>query len=416
MKTNTLFKNKTIKFLLLCIIFKNVKSDVNSYGYCDISKEICQDDKTNDKHEKFLFYDVNPPEGFNLRRDVYMRFAIMLSEAQKHGKKLNWKLVLPPWFNLYHWKSKKQAQTPLPWSQFFDITSLQAYAPVIEIDEVFRMYSKNFLNIDSLYILQNYDDPFENGVFDDKWEISEDCHYNGQYWGYNNITVNEVICVKFQGKISMLWEIASMHSANNKIMFAHGEIPLHDTYGTKPYWDCRKSMKFSQKLIDAASKFISKNFNCNSSRCDNYISIHWRRQDFARYRTNDVPSTEGTSKQIHKTIIDKSLKTEKIFIASDATVTEKNNLEKQLNILGYKVYFYKPNKKELDEYKDGGVAIIEQIICSRGSYFIGTHESTFSFRIQEEREILRFDSSTTFNRLCPDKGPCERPSKWTIVS
>lgn len=65
---------------------------------------------------------------------------------------------------------------------------------------------------------------------------------------------------------------------------------------------------------------------------------------------------------------------------------------------------------------DGQLAVVDQIICSHAKYFIGTHESTFSFRIQEEREILGFPSRTTFNRLCGDNSEnCERPSIWKIV-
>jgi hypothetical protein len=40
--------------------------------------------------------------------------------------------------------------------------------------------------------------------------------------------------------------------------------------------------------------------------------------------------------------------------------------------------------------KDGGIAIIDQLIASHAKYFIGSYESTFSFRIQEEREIMGF--------------------------
>lgn len=69
----------------------------------------------------------------------------------------------------------------------------------------------------------------------------------------------------------------------------------------------------------------------------------------------------------------------------------------------------------INKYKDGGVAIIEQIVCSHARHFIGTHESTFSFRIQEEREIIGFPVSSTFNRLCGSNKNCEKPSKWLIV-
>lgn len=76
---------------------------------------------------------------------------------------------------------------------------------------------------------------------------------------------------------------------------------------------------------------------------------------------------------------------------------------------------YKPSKNVINKYKDGGVAIIEQIICSYGRHFIGTHESTFSFRIQEEREIIGFPISSTFNRFCGTNVKCEKPSQWTVV-
>lgn len=82
----------------------------------------------------------------------------------------------------------------------------------------------------------------------------------------------------------------------------------------------------------------------------------------------------------------------------------------------YKVFRYIPSKAVYEEYGDGGVAIIDQIICSHARYFIGTHESTFSFRIQEEREILGFSEYTTFNRLCGDQEEdCDAPSVWKIV-
>lgn len=82
----------------------------------------------------------------------------------------------------------------------------------------------------------------------------------------------------------------------------------------------------------------------------------------------------------------------------------------------FNVFRYTPTKRVIDEYGDGGVAIIDQIICSYARYFTGTHESTFSFRIQEEREILGFPIHTTFNRLCGDEEEnCLPPSVWKIV-
>lgn len=82
----------------------------------------------------------------------------------------------------------------------------------------------------------------------------------------------------------------------------------------------------------------------------------------------------------------------------------------------YKVFRYTPTESVSKEYGDGGVAIIDQIVCSYARYFTGTHESTFSFRIQEEREILGFPVHMTFNRLCGDEEEdCQPPSAWKIV-
>lgn len=128
------------------------------------------------------------------------------------------------------------------------------------------------------------------------------------------------------------------------------------------------------------------------------------------------------AKQIRKLLRKFNLK--RLFIASDTTNAEFNELKTYLK--GFNVFRYEPNESELIKYKDGGVAIIDQIICSHAFYFIGTYESTFTFRIQEEREILGFYPNTTFNRLCSESYDpsttadeanfkCEESSKWLIV-
>ncbi|XP_068625871.1 GDP-fucose protein O-fucosyltransferase 2 [Battus philenor] len=408
------FMLKIVNFVVIyTFLFIGTAGENVDEGFCSIESKSCGN---NDSELRYLFYDVNPPEGFNLRRDVYMRFAIMLAEAQKSGRRLNWRLVLPPWHRLYHWKSQKYNSKPMPWNTFFNMDSLKSYAPVMDLHELFSKTIAMKFEIDRLYVLHNYENAFENGVFDEKWETVDDCKYDGNFWGYKNITAKEVECVNFQGKISMLWELVTQHPADKYVMFSHGEIPLHDTYGTKAYWDCRKSMVFNDDLVRIAKNFMSQFLKCKKEKCTSYVAIHWRRQDFVHSRYNDIPSIHGTAQQVHKAIVDFTPNVNKVFVATDASTKEKEKLDNELRNLGYKVYFYKPNNKDIELYKDGGVAIIEQIICSHAAYFIGTHESTFSFRIQEEREILGFDSSTTFNRLCPDSGKCEKPSKWTIVN
>lgn len=383
-------------------------------GQCDLNTGVCEDEgdvQIRDlDRKKLLFYDVNPPEGFNLRRDVYMRFAILLAEAQKRGEKLDWQLVLPPWGYLFHWRSESYSGNAKPWSKFFNVTSLGLYAPVIELHDIMQNSGRYGYKIDSLYILQNYDDPFKNGDFRDKWNVLGPCEYEGYYWGYHNITAKRVICVQFQGSIEQLWEIIERRPKDRKVMFSHGEIPLHSSYGTKSFWDCRKSMQFNSALIEEANSYIVKKFNCTKTKCSNFLSIHWRLQDF--YRADRSTSSKRTAEQIDQTVRNKLLDIQDVFIASDGTHMELKSLKAELKMLGYKSYTYVP---EVTVYTDGQMAIIEQIICSRSAYFIGTHESTFTYRIQEEREILGFNSDTSFNSLCPDVGECEKPARWTIV-
>lgn len=50
--------------------------------------------------KRYILYDVNPPEGFNLRRDVYVRVAVFLRRLIERDKEFQWQLVLPPWGNI----------------------------------------------------------------------------------------------------------------------------------------------------------------------------------------------------------------------------------------------------------------------------------------------------------------------------
>lgn len=84
---------------------------------------------------RYLLYDVNPGEGFNLRRDVYMRVTNLVKELNKEEP---WVLVLPPWGRLYHWKSPDLEQIKIPWSTFFDLPSLREHVPVIEFEEYLK--------------------------------------------------------------------------------------------------------------------------------------------------------------------------------------------------------------------------------------------------------------------------------------
>lgn len=100
----------------------------------------------------------------------------------------------------------------------------------------------------------------------------------------------------------------------------------------------------------------------------------------------------------------------------EPSFTEFKDLKAYLRAIN--VYKYKAHSKVLQEQLgDGGVAIIDQIICSNARKFIGTYESTFTYRIYEEREILGFTRESTFNTLCKfddDFTDCRQNSVWPI--
>lgn len=389
---------------------------------------------------RYLLYDVNPPEGFNLRRDVYMRLAIFVQNLKKEG---NWKLVLPPWGQMYHWQSSNVGeQRKLPWRMFFDVPSLQKFAPVIEMEEFLANVSKGKATIEEVYVLQHYKDMWDEGrEWKDRWDV-ERCAdsipytkvgkvFKGPFWTYDNVTAQKVACLSFQGHASLLKDLLKTNKAKS-VMIDHAEVALHDSYGDRIYWEARRSMRFAQHLVDIANTFRKERLQSsdeqegiqrpNDWRKETlqviagggpYLAVHLRRKDFLWGRSKEVPDLQFAAKQLEERMEKLQLKT--IFIASDAPKPEFAELKTHLS--QYKVLRFEPTPTMKFQIKDGGVAIVDQIICSHARYFIGTYESTFSFRIQEEREILGFPKNMTFNRLCgrQEGTPCAQPTQWPIV-
>ncbi|VDO32397.1 unnamed protein product [Haemonchus placei] len=154
-----------------------------------------------------------------------------------------------------------------------------------------------------------------------------------------------------------------------------------------------------------ASSFREENRNRRAVGGD-YICAHWRRRDFVRAHGKELPSIEGTAKQLNE--LCKRWAVSRIFLATDAYDAEVDQLAKLVTV---PVFRY-----QNADLLDGAVAIVDQWICAHARAFTGSYVSTFSYRIQEDREILGFPPNTTFNRLCPDDvHDCEQPAKWTIV-
>lgn len=403
-----------------------------------VSNQVVVECDTGD-NSRYLLYDCNPGEGFNLRRDVYIRIANLVKYLNTNER---WTLVLPPWGGIrYHWKEWNLEQSKIPWSKFFDIESLRRHIPVMEYEDYVEKMGEAV--IDELWYLQGYDEEtdFDNWVdkVDEKpcidppvYESDDEGKIRGWFWGYEETYAKKFKCVSVQGVAKIISNSLKKNTSATSIMLDRGENLIHDVYGGKDYWDARRSMVFSKELRDIAKEFRERYLNSTddkdscvlpddwtkNERQDNsavggpYIAAHVRRKDFMRAREGHIATLKKVAQDLIK--ISKEYDTKTIFIASDGTENEMKELKKYLSSLNMVRYI--PNASEEKKLKKGGVAIIDQIICSHARYFIGSYESTFSFRIAEEREIMGFSPACTYNRFCADEETdCEQPNRWKIA-
>ncbi|XP_059503047.1 GDP-fucose protein O-fucosyltransferase 2 isoform X2 [Stegostoma tigrinum] len=386
------------------------------------------------QQRRYLLYDVNPPEGFNLRRDVYLRMAGLVGTLLKSE---DWVLVLPPWGHLYHWQSEGLKQVRIPWSLFFDVPSLNKNIPVIEHEQFIAESGGPF--IQQIYVLQGYAEGWTEGYWEEKvdeqicieglpYRNDEQGFYRGWFWGHEETRGLSVACISVQGSASIMVPVLLKNTTAHCYAGTKTE-KLESSAGLVASM-ARRSMVFAKYLRMAGDEFRATYLNSTdeldktvynedwtrmkvklgTARGGPYLGVHLRRKDFIWGHREDIPSIKGTAEKINNLM--KELKLNKVFVATDADEDEVNELKRLLpNMLRFE-----PTQEELQLYKDGGVAIIDQWICAHARYFIGTSVSTFSFRIHEEREILGFDPKTTYNRFCGDaEMECEQPTHWKIV-
>lgn len=398
-------------------------------------------DDSSSPNKRYLLYDCNPGEGFNLRRDVYIRMANLAKDLRKDKPDQDWVLVLPPWGRIrYHWQERGTEQSKIPWKKFFNVESLSLHVPVMEFEDYVEEIGEP--KVDEVWYLQRPSDAFKDGKFVEtirEEECNDPAAYTsdnegkirGWFWGYEETYAKKFKCVSVLGTSKILIKPLNGENTTAQSVFVdRGESVMHDMFGGKDYWDARRSMVFAAELQKEAADFRAKYLDSDDER-DNthrppewntpkikagtalggpYIGAHMRRKDFLYARKEAVPTIEMTAKILKDLMI--KYEVNKIFVASDGTQEEKE----QLKELVPEIVMYEPSKKKEKKLKKGGVAIIDQIICSHAKYFIGSKESTFSFRIQEEREIMGFARDMTFNRICGqgEDEDCEQPNKWKI--
>lgn len=423
-----------ILLLLLCVHQCQGHSNENLYQAKDNLP-----DYGPSKPTRYLLYDVNPGEGFNLRRDVYMRVANLVKFLNEDEP---WVLVLPPWGRLYHWQSHEiPLQSKISWKHFFDINSLALHAPVMEFEDYIKAMGNK---VERLFYLQRFKGGWTK--WEEKMEIC-DCveepkyhqlangKWRGQFFGYEDFVADKFDCMSTQAYLLTFKPFLMKNITDRSVFLDRAESMIHGQYSewSREWWTARRSMVFAKPLRDIGDKF-RKEFldsdnisdktelevwtnmkrNHGDAKGGPYIALHFRRKDYLYAHGKEVPSLENAAKQVLKYLKKYNLK--KLFLATDAPNEEAEEFMNILKKSQIKTYRYRPSIDNLKELKDGGVAIIDQYICAHARVFIGSYVSTFTFRIHEEREILGFKQEATFNRLCGDEEgeECEQPTKWDI--
>uniref|UniRef100_A0A8D8JPF0 GDP-fucose protein O-fucosyltransferase 2 n=1 Tax=Culex pipiens TaxID=7175 RepID=A0A8D8JPF0_CULPI len=457
-------KSKWPLVALVCLFLRTEAIDYRSWRcepyefFLDFYR-CCSESKLSERSESswtpttYVLYEVNPSEGFNLRRDVYIRMAVFMRGLRRMPGWENTKLVLPPWSELHHWRSNTINQRNLTWGHFFDLESMRKFTEVIEAEQFFREFerwstgngrheARKAVSINEYYRLTHFDDMFENGVFVDKFEqtpctkaLTKDAP--GFMRLHATFEIDEFYCVRFQGAATLLYSMFKKFGPEKQpeirtIFVGNAEVVLHDHWGNVDYWEARRSMRFSKTLVSIADEFRLHNFNSSNERDrvqrpaswtderpyrkakgGDFLCAHLRRADFLYGRDKTTPTLHSAAAQIKKKLLELGLR--KVYISSDCPGMEFNDLKNYLR--RFKVVRFTPESRaQMDQLKDGGVAIIDQIICSQARYFIGTYESTFTYRIYEEREILGFPRDLTFNTFCKHEEAtnCEKNAVWPI--
>lgn len=218
----------TISFLFSLTLSHEIEScDINEIflvkrTFCAKKDEVGMSDGETGDEAVFVLYSVNPVEGFNLRRDVYLRMAIFLKNLRKVKGYSKAQLVLPVFHHLYHWKSHFR-QSNMFWNHFFDLQSLKLFTNVIDMWEFFDIlsyqYRRPIVDITEVYVLQQFETMFESGVFVDKFEetaCTRNEYDNYHFLEYYNITERTITCLSFQGSASLLVDVLEEYKDKHK--------------------------------------------------------------------------------------------------------------------------------------------------------------------------------------------------------
>ncbi|KAF8572297.1 hypothetical protein P879_00123 [Paragonimus westermani] len=332
--------------------------------------------------DNYILYDVFQGEGFNLRRDVYIRMAnlvrLLRRNAFDYGSDIsNWTLVLPPWGPLPHWMAAynqfdrklkgESGEVPradfigIPWSQYFDLSSLSQVLPVLEFSDFLRSIQNAHpdtvptvdlalhLIPDPVFGLSQKErgvkfcaDPIRNLYT--TFPSSQDPPFHlfphlSSDWGLEVLFAARYDCITGDLEVKLLapfiGRLINESKGNTRIRSiyvnsAESIIHGHFSEWSKEYWTVRRSMVFSLHLRQLGDDFRMRALNSsdipdrtlppspvpgrtNSSHWlrphwplapaigGPYVAVHWRCGDYVSASANpwaNTPSPELLAEQI----------------------------------------------------------------------------------------------------------------------
>eukprot|EP00457_Paulinella_chromatophora_P005614 gb/GEZN01005631.1/.p1 GENE.gb/GEZN01005631.1/~~gb/GEZN01005631.1/.p1 ORF type:complete len:520 (-),score=89.83 gb/GEZN01005631.1/:218-1558(-) len=386
--------------------------------------------------------------------------ATLLLQLQASDPSSKWLLVLPRFHNTVHWGYG----TSYPWSDFFDLTAMQAVMPVLEVSEFLSVLSHlnqiSHLNqrgpadetVDDRNPRQQHNSnnkqPYkekekkkeeeETGGTEQLYLIDYILHLSplreytqhgewqslvagakprvcpdealqlypngpggwlsGEFWG-TGLQAKEIACFDHMGSPYLL--IPHILSRPGRTFFIdqakQTSHHCYDQHYSTEWWQIRRSMAYASHLRTAAEAFwIDMGL---SSRP--YLAVHLRRGDFVVH--SKAPALEEAVESIRAardafTSRLQSVSAGVVLPVFVATATSTQELARLRSLLpGMLLLADWPHHTN---FSVGQRLVLDMIISAHADWFLGTEDSTVTFRIREDRELLGRTESSTYGVVC----------------
>jgi len=369
-------------------------------------------------HQRYFLWETNLGEGFSMRRNAFLRAAVLLRKVQlvedDKGSNTEWTLVLPPmtshgWMN--HHADNGRSRGFLPWGKFLDLDAMRKIHPrIIEIDEYMKLHphdDEKHINATVLAKVCDGTKPDCHCTMDKvvKWPgvggfqrraekkgDVEECVEHPLLFGITKVSFpHQLVCLPDRWMEADDPKIvgAMLQKGTRDSVYFHDKEQMVDR--NHRFWEVRKHVPYSNHLVKAARLFQKRQFNNKA-----YLALHLRRGDFLQAHPGLVPSLLEVVRIIKTQLTEMDVSD--VFIATDGTLGRGHGAHSDVEYINKRLpkgmkasQLYGTNQD--GEFHMGEFALIEQIIAAEADYFIGTQSSMFTDLVLQERAIHGRDVS-----------------------